>query len=60
MVVIQGTRVAPLGSPRPEEVTGGLVVVVVGLGVVAIVVVVSFHPNVRLLHEESWQTGRRA
>ena len=60
MVVIQGTKVAPLWSPLPVEVMGGRVVVVVGLGVVVIVVVVSFRPNVQLLPEESGQTGRRA
>ena len=58
--MIQGTKVAPLGSLLPVVVTGGQVVVVVGLGVIVIVVVVSFRPNVQLLPEESGQTGRRA
>ena len=60
MVGIRVTKVAPLWSPRPVEVAGGRVVVVVGVAVVVIVVVVSFCPNVRLLPEESGQTGRRA
>ena len=60
MVGIWVTKVAPLWSQRPVEVAGGRVVVVVGLGVVVIVVVVSFHPNFRLLPEESGPTGRRA
>ena len=59
-VVIQGTKVAPLGSLLPVVVTGGQVVVVVDLGVIVIVVVVSFRPNFQLLPAESWQTGRRA
>ena len=58
--MIRGTKVAPLESLLPVVVTGGQVVVVVGLGVVVIVVVVSFRPNVQLLPEESGQTGRRA
>ena len=57
---IRVTGVVPQGSPLPEDVTEVLVVVVVGLGVVVTVVVVSLHPNVRLLPEESGQTGRRA
>ena len=60
MVVIPGTKVVPQGSPLPEEVTGVRVVVVVGVGVVVIVVVVYYRPSVRLLPEESGQTGRRA
>ena len=60
MVGIRETKVAPLGSTLPVEVAGGRVVVVVGLGMVVIVVVVSFHPSVRLLAEESGHTGRRA
>ena len=58
--VIHGTKVAPLGSLLPVVVTGGQVVVVVGLGAVVIVVVISFRPNVQLRPEEFGQTGRRA
>ena len=57
---IRETKVVPQESPLPEEVTGVLVVVVVGLGVGVIVGVVSFRPNARLLPGESGQTGRRA
>ena len=58
--MIQGAKVALLGSLLPVVVAGGRVVVFVGLGVVVIVVVVSFRPNVQLLPEESGKTGRRA
>ena len=56
----RGTKVVPQESPLPEEVTGVLVVVVVGLGVGVIVGVVSLHSNGRLLPEGCGQTGRRA
>ena len=49
MVGIRVTKAAPLWSPRPVEVAGGRVVVVVGLGVVVIVVVVALDPDVQLL-----------
>ena len=60
MVGIRGTKVAPLGSPPAVVVAGGRVVVVVGVCVGVIVVVVSSHPNVRLLPAGSGHTGRRA
>ena len=57
---IRGTKVVPQGSPLPEEVMGGRVVVVVGVAVVVIVGEVFLHSNGRLLPVESWRTGRRA
>ena len=56
----RGTKVVPQESPLPEEVVGGRVVVVVGLGVGVIVGVVFLHSNGRLLPVECGQTGRRA
>ena len=55
-----GNQGGSTGFLLPVMVPGGQVVVVVGLGVVVIVVVDSFRPNVQLLPEESGQTGRRA
>ena len=60
MEAIRESKVVPQESPLPEEVVGGRVVVVVGLGVGVIVGVAFLRSNGRLLPEESWRTGRRA